>query len=312
MANRNLSVHSATARPAGPSSRPPASSTMRQRLSRMPSNSGAITSVASQVLESRRKWLNSSGGDSTGVVLARANGIRPRRASQVVSTSTPAMRDRSSTIAHSIARPSIAREPATVSDGQPPPHTYSETKIRNHFSVRFTEGSGGRDLELQVFHRFGRRQNVTHVERTELGVIGRRFVEPHCVHDFLQESRLPSPERDPPLPVVEPRRSGNYLRNPAGELHAALAVFGHHIHPPAEGLRVPVRQWVADLIHRIETDDRPGGKIGKQTLLAHHHFPLLIRFEFGRESRAGRICSLGLQAFAILFDGRDVFRYLGD
>ncbi len=127
-ASRNLSAQSDRARLRGPNNLPPAASTAWQRVNSTPPDSGAITSVASLSAARRSKSESSSAGDFKRCVRALRNGAGPSRESQVVTTSTFGIRDRSSTIAVSMARPSSASDPEISASGQPPPQTYSEMK----------------------------------------------------------------------------------------------------------------------------------------------------------------------------------------
>src|SRR5438132_7423188 len=98
------------------------------------------------------------------------------------------------------------------------------------------------------------RQEITEVEATEEGVLRRTLVEPHRVDDVFQVGGVAGPEGHAPLPVVDPRRGGDELRDPAGEPHAAAAVLAHQLRADLEGERVPVLVPLAHLAHRVEAE----------------------------------------------------------
>src|SRR4051794_20359508 len=88
----------------------------------------------------------------------------------------------------------------------------SSTRCQSSFSPpdRHSEPDGVQEL--------GGREDVAEVEVAEDGVLRRTLVEPHRVHDVLEVRRVPPPEGDSPLPVIQAGRRGDDLADLPSEL----------------------------------------------------------------------------------------------
>src|SRR5579883_795725 len=92
------------------------------------------------------------------------------------------------------------------------------------------------------------------VERTELAVARRGFVEAHLVDALLQVVRADAEQRDAPLPVVEPGRPGHELEHAVAERAPHLAVAHHQVAALLEAPRVPVVGLPSPLRHGVEAE----------------------------------------------------------
>ena len=123
--------------------------------------------------------------------------------------------------------------------------------------------------DLAVRENLGGRGHVAGIERPELGVAGRGFVEPHAVDDFFEILRVGGPERDAPFPVFDAEADRDELRHAAGERHAARGVLDHQPAALLLGQREPVLADLALLVHRVEAGRAVRRKIGREPLAVH-------------------------------------------
>src|SRR5207302_1105041 len=81
-----------------------------------------------------------------------------------------------------------------------------------------------RNLSIQIRRELSRGELETGIERTELREFRARLVEAHLVNQFLEDERILREQIDAPLPVIEPDRPRDDLRDLARVVAADHAV----------------------------------------------------------------------------------------
>src|SRR6266508_2248380 len=110
---------------------------------------------------------------------------------------------------------------------------------------------------MKMFPKVGGRCAQVHVERPELAIARTDFVEAHLVNDLLERIGLMRHERDAPLPVIDPGRPSNELRDSARELASNPGVAGHQFLASGEIKSIPVIRAAATFAHWIKAHDFP-------------------------------------------------------